>query len=29
VSVADIQDSGGFLPPDVLAEVLDKVDRLN
>lgn len=29
VPVASVQDSGGFLPPDVLAEVLVKVERLN
>jgi mRNA-degrading endonuclease toxin of MazEF toxin-antitoxin module len=29
VAVADLRDAGGFLPPDVLTEVLVKVERLN
>ena len=29
VPVADLRDSGGFVPPDILAEVLVKVERLN
>jgi hypothetical protein len=27
--VADVRDSGGFVPPDLLAEILAKVQRLN
>lgn len=29
VPVADVRDSGGFVPADVLAEILVKVERLN
>src|SRR5262245_9490809 len=29
VAVADVRDTGGFLPADILAEVLVKIERLN